>query len=297
MRKLFIYLFSLSLLCFWTCDDGDIIEFEFDFEEEFDYCEGVDDLVLYKTKSEPAESMSLLISNFTLDDLIAVEENDTLIITNQAASFTYRTYNNSTISNIFCSDVPANVSINVDETDPVIIDILTVLTEDDNDGIPAILEDRNGNGDLTDDDTDGDGLPDYIDADDDGDNILTINENPDPNEDGDLSDAQDTDGDGTPDYLDDDDDGDGVLTRDEENDSQDQNPANDITDGTTADFLNDVIKTKVDATAYRRHSYTRTFRVSVIVKEIGINVISQDTLDFGYMNIGPNTTNITPQFN
>ena len=56
-------------------------------------------------------------------------------------------------------------------------------------------------------------------------NILTKNENPDPNGDNDLSDAQDTDGDGTPDYLDADDDGDGVLTRDEESILQNQNPA------------------------------------------------------------------------
>ena len=112
---------------------------------------------------------------------------------------------------------------------PVQLIINTVLTEDDNDGIPAALEDINGNGNLDDDDTDGDGIPNYIDVDDDGDNILTKDENPDPNGDGILDDAQDTDGDGIPDYLDNDDDGDGVLTRDEENQSQDQNPANDIT--------------------------------------------------------------------
>ena len=43
---------------------------------------------------------------------------------------------------------------------------------------------------------------DYKDSDDDGDNVPTLNEKPDPNDDGDLSDAQDTDGDGIPDYLD-----------------------------------------------------------------------------------------------
>lgn len=56
----------------------------------------------------------------------------------------------------------------------------------DNDGIPSYLEDLNEDGeftanfldrkDETDDDTDGDGTPDYFDNDDDGDGILTINE-------------------------------------------------------------------------------------------------------------------------
>jgi hypothetical protein len=61
-------------------------------------------------------------------------------------------------------------------------------------------------------DTDGDGTPDYLDDDDDGDGILTADEGADPNGDGDPSDAVDTDGDGTPDYLDDDDDNDGIPT-------------------------------------------------------------------------------------
>lgn len=47
----------------------------------------------------------------------------------------------------------------------------------DNDGIPSYLEDINGDGYLTkEDDTDGDGKPDYEDVDDDGDGVLTRNE-------------------------------------------------------------------------------------------------------------------------
>lgn len=67
-------------------------------------------------------------------------------------------------------------------------------TDDDNDSIRTIFE--------TGLDTDNDGTPDYLDVDDDGDGILTSNESPDPNGDGDPSDAFDTDNDGTPDYLD-----------------------------------------------------------------------------------------------
>ncbi|MDO5989784.1 hypothetical protein Q4Q39_20470 [Flavivirga amylovorans] len=57
----------------------------------------------------------------------------------------------------------------------------------DNDGIPSYLEDLNGDGEYTlnssadadardGDDTDGNGVPDYFDNDDDGDGIATINE-------------------------------------------------------------------------------------------------------------------------
>jgi hypothetical protein len=72
-------------------------------------------------------------------------------------------------------------------------------TDDDGDTVLTIDEDVNGNGDPTDDDTDGDGTPNYLDVDDDGDTVLTIDE--DPNGNGDPTD-DDTDGDGTPNYLD-----------------------------------------------------------------------------------------------
>jgi hypothetical protein len=71
--------------------------------------------------------------------------------------------------------------------------------DDDNDSILSINEDLNQDGNLTNDDTDGDGTPNYLDNDDDGDGILTIDE--DANGDGDPT-NDDTDGDGIPDYLD-----------------------------------------------------------------------------------------------
>ena len=65
--------------------------------------------------------------------------------------------------------------------------------DDDGDGIPTT-----GEAQL---DTDGDGIPDYLDPDDDNDSILTVNEP-----------AGDVDRDGRPNYLDADDDGDGRPT-------------------------------------------------------------------------------------
>jgi CSLREA domain-containing protein len=79
--------------------------------------------------------------------------------------------------------------------------------DSDGDGLWDCEEDgnRDGDGDPASDpgpDTDGDGVPDYLDPDDDGDGIPTASESPDPNGDGDPRDALDSDRDGQPDYLD-----------------------------------------------------------------------------------------------
>jgi FKBP-type peptidyl-prolyl cis-trans isomerase len=81
------------------------------------------------------------------------------------------------------------------------VDLYTFTTADhDEDSVPTSEEDIDGNRHFTDDvdDTDGDGIPNYLDNDDDGDGILTIDEyDVDAN-----GVADDSDGDGTPDFLD-----------------------------------------------------------------------------------------------
>ena len=81
------------------------------------------------------------------------------------------------------------------------IDLYTFATADhDQDSVPTSEEDIDGNRHFTDDvdDSDGDGIPNYLDNDDDGDGVLTIDEY-DIDADGI---ADDSDGDGIPDYLD-----------------------------------------------------------------------------------------------
>jgi hypothetical protein len=113
----------------------------------------------------------------------------------------------------------------------------------DFDGDGILDEDLNGDGNPANDDTDGDGVPDYLepnnrdsdgdgipdnrDPDDDGDGVPTANE--DRNHDGHPI-NDDTDNDGTPNYLDPDDDGDGVPTINEDING-DGRPANDDSDG------------------------------------------------------------------
>ena len=70
----------------------------------------------------------------------------------------------------------------------------TEVLDHDDDNVPSYLEDIDGDLALSDDDTDGDGLADFIDVDDDGDLVLTKYEDLEPDED--L--LVDRDGDGDP---------------------------------------------------------------------------------------------------
>lgn len=106
-------------------------------------------------------------------------------------------------------DDPFNQAPSIPDYSPLIfkVDILSYVpdTDFDGDGIPSILEDLNGNGDLDDDNTDEDTefqfrFPNHVDPDDDGDGIPTREEII-INADGTLT-FPDTDGDGIPDYLD-----------------------------------------------------------------------------------------------
>lgn len=134
--------------------------------------------------------------------------------------------------------VVTSFEILTDETSP----------DADGDGIANEDEDINGNGDLNDDDTDGDGIPNYLDTDDDGDTVLTINETTGigagiaPN-----YIFIDTDGDGIENYLDNDDDGDGTLTIDEDYNNN-GNPIDDDTNSNgIPDFLDDEVFLSVNS--------------------------------------------------
>jgi len=76
---------------------------------------------------------------------------------------------------------------------------LCIYLDDDMDGVFNYLEDIDGDGNLDNDDSDNDGIPNYQDDDDDNDGILTADEDTDG--DGDWS-NDDEDGDGIVDYLD-----------------------------------------------------------------------------------------------
>lgn len=305
----------LSFLCL-TCDDGDIITVEFDFDNTFRAC---GDIVFYKTKTEPAESLSMRLTTpvITLESLTAYtfENGDNInpVLTNPSTAFNingsngntfnYRRYNTNP-QGIFCNDVPpGNIQITEDQEGTGAGTIFVFLLEDDNDGIPAEFEDENLDGDndpsTNPTDRDGDGIPDYLDDDDDGDNVRTVSENPNYDPVSGTTTALDTDGDGIPNYLDDDDDGDGVLTRDEEIAPQNQNPTDDITNNTVGpDYLNPEVANQLPATAYRAHIIQQAFEIRIEMSSLNLPNVLEEPFDFGMLEdaITSTTRTVTPTF-
>lgn len=120
----------------------------------------------------------------------------------------------------------------------VVLSVIDCNIDVDNDAVATAAEDVNNDTNLANDDTDFDGMSNYLDNDDDGDLILTNIEyvfsktNTQT-----INSILDTDNDGIPNYLDRDDDGDNVLTFLEDY-NHDGNPANDDTNTNgTPDYL------------------------------------------------------------
>ncbi|WP_299885756.1 hypothetical protein [uncultured Lacinutrix sp.] len=315
--KNILSLFVIGLILF-SCNDGDIITEELEFDATFDTC---GELLVFNTKTDPNESLSLEINspvttleslfltevdatNPLLVNLVNVEESITIGTINR---FNYRTYD-ANPANIFCNDVPASgINITQDYTASGGTATFTInLIEDDNDGIPAELEDINGDGNLDNDDTDGDGLPNYLDDDDDGDNVKTITEQPNYTEADGLSLAQNSDAtlanpDNIPDYLDPDDDGDGILTIKEVSAIDDLNPTDDITDNNIGpDYLNEMITTSFEVVTYSSHTISQTFELQLVITDLSLPVLNQDFLNFGLLEnatgINQFTREVTPTF-
>ena len=278
MRSLLILLFCCNFLL--SCDDGDVLNVELDFDKNLTLCgdSNTPNYILYDTKNDPSESLTLLFPNNTQAQTILNPENsgnmETMTINKSSVRFIYRTYNGDP-NDYICEDIPdANVSVNENfEAESGTANFISTFEDDDNDGVPTALE--------FDGDTDGDGIPNYKDSDDDGDNVPTLNEKPDPNDDGDISDAQDTDGDGIPDYLDNDDDGDGTPTR-LEDENNNGNLFDDLATGAAvARFLDDTVSDTYAVTFVMPNAFRRTFRINVTLEDIDLTILATDRFELG----------------
>jgi len=287
------YLFGLVAIALLSaCDDGDVIVTSFDFEEaSLQACGGPGDYVFFKINTESAESLSLNIA--TSDTLFLTEGIETFALTETTHTVNYRRFDGDVTADYFCNVIPPvgpNAAENFVSTGGMAT-ITTTVTLDDDDGV-ALEDEFNG-------DTDLDGIPDIYDADDDGDNVLTVVElgDTDPN-----TEPRDTDLDGIPDYLDPDDDGDGVLTINEESLNPDLDPTNDITDTTVgADFLNAAVTAEVMTTAYRSSSYDFVSTGIIFLTDLVLvsesEQITQESLSMGSLPaVLSGTITTTPEF-
>jgi len=243
MISMYRYLGVLFLLVVFTsCNDGDIIVTSFDFEnQELSVCGEGTSKVLYNINNENIfETISYTISSSQLSSL----ENVLATNTDQPISLQltgsneiiYRTYDGTVPTDYFCGDIPPS-SPKVEEEfksvggTVIITTIERDQTDHDKDGILSLDEGMSAGLD-----TDGDGIPDYLDIDDDGDNVKTsveiANSGDDPTADG----YRDTDGDGTPNYLDPDDDEDGVPSKLEVT-LENQDPASNFNEGGIPKYL------------------------------------------------------------
>ena len=283
MRNYFLVLI-FSCFVFVSCNDGDVISVELDFDKTLTLCgdETSSNYILYDTKTTPFESLTLLFPNNVQADSIfntgISGKTETLLINGNSVRFNYRTYSADS-NNYICQDIPdASVSVtNNYEASSGNAIFTTTFEDDDNDGVPNALE--------FDGDSDGDTIPDYKDYDDDGDNVPTKDENPDPNGDGDLSDMQDTDGDSIPDYLDMDDDNDDTLTKfeDENNNGNlfDDLVLNTMTGEMVYRYLYDLVDDQYDSDTINANKFSRTFKINVTLENIDISILSTDSLFLG----------------
>ncbi len=297
--KTYLYLF-FALFCFNSCSDGDVIEVGLDFDQELALC-GLftDTYFLYDIREDPFESLSLSFpitaANAPIFRPAETGYSDSFEIDGSSVRFIYRTYDGNP-EDLLCSLIPdPNTTIvNSYEATSGIVTTLTTFIDDDGDGIPSSVEDENldfdDNPATNPTDRDGDGIPDYKDADDDNDNILTRFEGVNYSIENGLSLARNTDGDALPDYLDADDDGDGTLTRYEDADL-DLDPRNDrdleADDPDLARYLNplvnDSFQVDIDAMpiSFVPNEFIRRYRVRFNLSQIDIQILSTDVIDLG----------------
>ncbi|RAR70207.1 T9SS type A sorting domain-containing protein [Flavobacterium aciduliphilum] len=118
------------------------------------------------------------------------------------------------------------------------LSIVDCAVDYDNDTVSTSSEDVNNDTNLANDDTDMDGIPNYLDNDDDGDLVLTnveyvFSKN--------ATTIVDTDSDGIPNYLDNDDDGDGTLTFKEDYNANGNPSDDDINSNGIPDYLDPTV--------------------------------------------------------
>lgn len=293
MRTRLLLIF-LSVL-FLGCNDGDIIVTNFDFQDaQLQQCGDDANSVFFKINPQVNESISLYIP--TTQELFIESGTQSFNLSGTGSIVNYRGFDDSVSSSYFCNAIPP--------TSPGVIleyigtsgtaRLISETTLDDFDGIDFVSSDellQEGFGDF-----DGDGIPNYHDFDDDGDNVLTSQEIGD-----DPLNPRDTDLDGIPDYLDPDDDNDGVLTINEDID-QNLNPANDITTpGGLPNYLDPEVAISIVIEAYKEHVYNRTSDGTIIIDNL-VLVSTQEQIIIETYSLGVieqirnETILVTPEF-
>jgi hypothetical protein len=283
-------IFGLIIVCVLniSCNDGDIIVTSFDFDDQdLQACGGPGAYVFFKINTSTQESISLILNT---TEVLFMESGVVSYPLSSSNFVTYRKFNEGISSDYFCSSIPPTSPLAIQNylANSGTAILTTIATLDDNDNIEEPVDDT---------DTDGDGLLNYYDFDDDGDNIPTSAEIGD-----DPLNPRDSDGDGILDYLDEDDDNDLILTRNEDLNSN-LNPLDDISDATVGpDYLNPNVSRQTTINQYILHTYQLSTDISLLLRDLVlVNAEEQlivELIDLGVLpNILQGNVPITPPFN
>ncbi len=292
MKNIFI-IFAISSM-FFACNDGDIIVTEFDFDElNLNNCGGPGGYTFFNNNnSAAAESISL---NLTTSEVLFLESGiQEYELNSNTNTVNYRKFSDDVSDDYFCSNIPPiSPTVTLEFLgESGIAELTTTVSKLDDDFLDEDI--------TSDTDTDNDGLLNYFDEDDDGDNVITIIELGLDFVNGEADNPRDTDGDGIYDYLDPDDDNDGVLTRHEDANG-DLDPTNDETQEGIPDYLNSEISNTNPIDQYRLHSYSFISDINLVLFDLVLinsdEEITQETLNMGSQNDVINTTvTETPEF-
>jgi len=114
MRSLLILLFSTCFIL--SCDDGDVLNVQLEFDKELSICDSNTAIyILYDTREDPSESLTLLFPNNAQAQAVfnPVNSGDVEMMTINASTvrFLYRTYAGDP-NDYICQDIPdENVSV------------------------------------------------------------------------------------------------------------------------------------------------------------------------------------------
>lgn len=114
-------LFALLSICFMlhSCNDGDVITIELEFDQLLELCgdQNSTNYVIYDTKEDPFESLTLLFPGSSTNDLIFNPVNNphtgSFSINGSSVRFNYRTYDGDP-SGLICQEIPSS-SVNIIE--------------------------------------------------------------------------------------------------------------------------------------------------------------------------------------
>lgn len=308
------YSFLFTLLFFVSCDDGDIIVSDFDFENNtLESCysgEDDDQTVFFNVNADSDEVIFVIIDgefdfeeefDSTIDSSSDVIGDDT----NLFRYIKFDSFTSADTEDYFCSAIASNLTIERQlNGDGGTLSIVTTNTveldgDEDNDGLTneqeGYIEDTPAEDFNTLLDSDQDGIPDFRDQDDDNDNVATRNElynldtdgediTTDEDEDGipDVVGFLDTDGDGNLDYLDTDDDGDGTPTRLEFVEASSIRPESNFNGSDQLALYLDpteaVAGTHVDTPIMIDNSYTTSFETIVRIDNLELSGNGEGTI-------------------